>query len=104
GCTRDRTFNQQQVALSVNTYYVQALNSYTFVAQLTCHFLAFDTFPRILFRPIRTGKAGGQEVPVGSFVVTKVQRFTVPSKPFPLPSDPSFSFPWTLCPESGSDR
>ena len=29
GCTRDSAFNQQQVALSVNAYYVKALNGYT---------------------------------------------------------------------------
>ncbi|ADD78789.1 Hypothetical Protein PANA_3622 [Pantoea ananatis LMG 20103] len=72
GSTGNCTFNQQQVALSVNTYYVQALNSYALITQLTCHFLAFEHFARSLVLTDRTRNAVRQGVTVGSVLGTEV--------------------------------
>lgn len=68
----DSTFNQQQVALSVNAYYVKALNGYTFVTHLTCHFLAFEHFARSLVLTDRTRNAVRQGVTVSSVTGTEV--------------------------------
>ncbi len=57
GCTRDSTFNQQQVALSVNAYYVKALLNYMSLPHPTCHFLAFEHFARSLVLTDRTRNA-----------------------------------------------
>lgn len=68
----DSAFNQQQVALSVNAYYVKALNGYTFVTHLTCHFLAFEHFARSLVLTDRTRNAVRQGVTVSSVLGTEV--------------------------------
>ncbi|CTP99870.1 conserved hypothetical protein [Klebsiella variicola] len=82
GSTRDSTFNQQQVALSVNTYYVQALNGYTLITQLTCHFLAFEHFARSLVLTDRTRNAVRQGVTVSSVLGTEVPALNGTSKTF----------------------
>ncbi|CAO98209.1 Conserved hypothetical protein [Erwinia tasmaniensis Et1/99] len=82
GSTGNCTFNQQQVALSVNAYHVQALNGYTFVTQLACHFLAFKHFARSLVLTDRTRNAVRQGVTVSRILSTEVPAFYSTGKTF----------------------
>ncbi len=82
GCTRNTTLNQQQVALSVNAYYVKALNGYALITHLTCHFLAFEHFARSLVLTDRTRNAVRQGVTVSSVLGTEVPALNGTSETF----------------------
>ena len=92
GCARYSTLNQQQVALSVNTYYVQALNGYALITQVASHFLAFEHFARSLVLTDRTRNAVRQGVTVGSVLGTEVPALNSASKTFTFRSTGNIDF------------